>query len=170
MPTGSLATSYFYAIRIYHFRYTTLNEDLHTRPKVVKRALKSLLNIAQRIFSKNDEELYERLHYWPLFIAGVETSDPIHREWILERFSSGKFKTVLEKVVKVQRLSGTRVHMSLIQEMCSQEGDAPRVTFLGFWYDQVLGVYGFACFVDILRLLFHIDQPGIEFLNRLGWC
>lgn len=71
--------SCFYAIRIYHFRYTTLNEDLHTRPKVVKRALKSLLNIAQRIFFKNDEEDYERLH-WPLFMAGTETSDAIHRE------------------------------------------------------------------------------------------
>ncbi|KAK6600454.1 hypothetical protein H4I96_07780 [Botrytis cinerea] len=123
--------SYFYAIRIYHFRYTTQNEDRNARPKVVKRALKSLLDIAQRIFAKGDEEHYERLH-WPLFMAGIETRDTIHREWILKKFSSGKFKTVLEKVLKIQHLSGTRVHMSLIREMCSKEGDAPRVTFLGF--------------------------------------
>ncbi|KAM0180829.1 hypothetical protein ACHAPF_002122 [Botrytis cinerea] len=123
--------SYFYAIRIYHFRYTTQNEDRNARPKVVKRALKSLLDIAQRIFAKGDEEHYERLH-WPLFMAGIETTDTIHREWILKKFSSGKFKTVLEKVLKIQHLSGTRVHMSLIREMCSKEGDAPRVTFLGF--------------------------------------
>ncbi|KAI9649840.1 hypothetical protein NHQ30_002422 [Ciborinia camelliae] len=123
--------SYFYAIRIYHFRYTTQNEDRNARPKVIKRALKSLLDIAQRIFAKGDEENYERLH-WPLFMAGIETSDKIHREWILEKFSSGKFRTVLEKVLKIQHLSGTRVHMSLIREMCSKEGDAPRVTFLGF--------------------------------------
>ncbi|TGO68939.1 hypothetical protein BOTNAR_0017g00020 [Botryotinia narcissicola] len=123
--------SYFYAIRIYHFRYTTQNEDRNTRPKVVKRALKSLLDIAQRIFAQGDEEHYERLH-WPLFMAGIETTDTIHREWILGKFSSGKFKTVLEKVLKIQHLSGTRVHMSLVREMCSKEGDAPRVTFLGF--------------------------------------
>lgn len=123
--------SYFYAIRIYHFRYTTQNEDRNARPKVVKRALKSLLDIAQRIFAKGDEEHYERLH-WPLFMAGIETTDAIHREWILEKFSSGKFKTVLEKVLKIQHLSGTRVRMSLVREMCSKEGDAPRVTFLGF--------------------------------------
>ncbi|KAF7945683.1 uncharacterized protein EAE97_004721 [Botrytis byssoidea] len=123
--------SYFYAIRIYHFRYTTQNGDRNARPKVIKRALKSLLDIAQRIFAQGDEEHYERLH-WPLFMAGIETTDTIHREWILEKFSSGKFKTVLEKVSKIQHLSGTRVHMSLVREMCSKEGDAPRVTFLGF--------------------------------------
>ncbi|KAJ8067733.1 hypothetical protein OCU04_003338 [Sclerotinia nivalis] len=123
--------SYYYAIRIYHFRYTIQDENHNTRPKVVKRALKSLLNIVQRIFAKGDEEHYERLH-WPLFMAGIETSDTIHREWILEKFSFGKFKIVLERVLKIQHLSGTRVHMSLIREMCSKEGDAPRVTFLGF--------------------------------------
>lgn len=123
--------SYFYAIRIYHFRYTTQTEDRNARPKVVKRSLKALLDISQRIFAKGDEEHYERLH-WPLFMAGIETSDSIHREWILGKFSPGKFKTVLEKVLKIQHLSGTRVNMSLIREMCSKEGDAPRVTFLGF--------------------------------------
>ncbi|RAL65777.1 hypothetical protein DID88_005442 [Monilinia fructigena] len=123
--------SYFYAIRIYHFRYAVQNEDRNTRPKVVKRALKSLLNIAQRIFAKGDEEHYERLR-WPLFMAGIETSDPIHREWILERLSPGRFRTVMEKVLRIQHLGGTRVNMSLIREMCSKEGDAPRVTFLGF--------------------------------------
>ncbi|KAB8297699.1 hypothetical protein EYC80_001506 [Monilinia laxa] len=123
--------SYFYAIRIYHFRYAVKNEDRNTRPKVVKRALKSLLNISQRTFAKSDEEHYERLH-WPLFMAGIETSDPIHREWILEKLSPGRFRTVMEKVLKIQHLSGTRVSMSLIREMCSKGGDAPRVAFLGF--------------------------------------
>lgn len=123
--------SYFYAIRIYHFRYAVQDKDRNARPKVVKRALKSLLNIAQRIFAKGDDEHYERLH-WPLFMAGIETSDPIHREWILERLSSGRFRTVMEKVLKIQHLSGIRANMSLIREMCSKEGDAPRVTFLGF--------------------------------------
>ncbi|QSZ28772.1 hypothetical protein DSL72_003277 [Monilinia vaccinii-corymbosi] len=123
--------SYFYAIRIYHFRYTMRNADRNARPKVVKRSLKSLLDIAQRIFAQGDEDHYERL-YWPLFMAGIETSDPIHRESILEKFSPGRFKTTMEKVLRIQHLSGTRVNMSLIREMCSKEGDAPRVTFLGF--------------------------------------
>ncbi|KAM3069428.1 hypothetical protein ACMFMG_005534 [Clarireedia jacksonii] len=122
--------SYFHAIRIYHFRYSTNIEDQDSRPKAVKKALKSLLNIAQRVFSKGHEERYERLH-WPLFMAGLETSDPIHREWIMEKFSPGKFRSVLERVVKIQHLSGRRVGMSLIREMCSEEYYTPRVSFLG---------------------------------------
>ncbi|PQE03715.1 specific transcription factor domain protein [Rutstroemia sp. NJR-2017a BBW] len=122
--------SYFYAVRIYHFRYSTRIEDPNSRPKVVKKALKSLLALAHRVSSKSYEEHFERLH-WPLFMAGLETSDPIHREWILEKFSSGKFRSVLERVVKIQHLSGSRVGMSLIREMCSEE-DTPRVSFLGF--------------------------------------
>jgi hypothetical protein len=122
--------SYFYAVRIYHFRYSTHTEDPNSRPKVVKKALKSLLAIAHRVSSKGCEGHFERLH-WPLFMAGLETSDPIHREWILEKFPSGKFKSVLERVVKIQHLSGSRVGMSLIREMCSEE-DTPRVSFLGF--------------------------------------
>ncbi|PQE10212.1 Fungal transcriptional regulatory N-terminal protein [Rutstroemia sp. NJR-2017a WRK4] len=122
--------SYFYAVRIYHFRYSTRIEDPNSRPKVVKKALKSLLAIAHRVSSKSYEEHFERLH-WPLFMAGLETSDPIHREWILEKFSSGKFRSVLERVVMIQHLSGSRVGMSLIREMCSEE-DTPRVSFLGF--------------------------------------
>ncbi|PQE13743.1 zn 2cys6 transcription factor protein [Rutstroemia sp. NJR-2017a BVV2] len=122
--------SYFYAVRIYNFRYSTRIEDPNSRPKVIKKALKSLLAIAHRVSSKSYEEHFERLH-WPLFMAGLETSDPIHREWILEKFSSGKFRSVLERVVKIQHLSGSRVGMSLIREMCSEE-DTPRVSFLGF--------------------------------------
>jgi hypothetical protein len=127
--------SLFYAVRIYYFRCA--NPDAHApRPPIIEKALSSLVGIAYRTCPS---ELYG-CPQWPLLIAGAETSDPIHRDWILKHMSPGVYKKALEKIVQAQKVIGGRIGMSLLREMCDvggsddeeQQGNAKRIGF-GAW-------------------------------------
>jgi hypothetical protein len=54
---------------------------------------------------------------WPLFVGGLETNDPIHQSWVLDRFSNlqkrgenmRRAKLLLEAVFLEQRVTKLRV-------------------------------------------------------------
>jgi hypothetical protein len=122
--------SLFYAIRIYYFRVK--NPDVHApRPPVIEKALSSLIGIAYRTYSSGSSNLY-RCPQWPLLIAGAETSDPIHRDWILKNMSPDIYKGALEKIIAAQEEIGGRIKMSLFREMCDISGSDDEVHRVNF--------------------------------------
>jgi len=117
--------SLFYAIRIYYFRCK--NPDAHAlRPPLIEKALSSLIGIAYRTYTSGPSELYG-CPQWPLLIAGAETSDPIHRDWILENMSPDIYKGALEKILAAQEAIGGRIKMSRFREMCDVGGSDDEV-------------------------------------------
>jgi len=133
LTNAEFIVSYFYAVRIYHFRSSITDaKDKEERPFAVSRALAAILDIAQRTFATGNEELYERMQ-WPLFMAGLETSDAIHKEWILEKLSIGTFKETLSEITRIQESSGKRSGIGEVRKLCgSEKKGSRRGTFLGF--------------------------------------
>jgi hypothetical protein len=117
--------SLFYAIRIYYFRCK--NPDSHAlRPLLIEKALSSLIGIAYRTYTSSPSELYG-CPQWPLLIASAETSDPIHRDWILKNMSPDIYKGALEKILAAQEAIGGRIRMSRFREMCDVGGSDDKV-------------------------------------------
>jgi hypothetical protein len=112
--------SLFYGIRIYYFR-CTCPDGRSLRPPPVENALSSLLGIAYRTYTTGPSELYS-CPQWPLLIAGAETSDPDHRDWILGNMAPTVYKTALEKIIQAQDEIGGRIEMSRLREMCDVGG------------------------------------------------
>ncbi|OKL57039.1 hypothetical protein UA08_07356 [Talaromyces atroroseus] len=49
--------------------------------------MRNIMNLALQMFKHQGDEALVRIA-WPLFIVGLETSDELHREWILSRFQA----------------------------------------------------------------------------------
>ena len=72
---------------------------------VPKCTLSKIMRACGLLFRYEDEDYMWRVA-WPMFVAGVETDDPIYQSWIMERFSalsrSGenmrRAKTLLERI------------------------------------------------------------------------
>jgi Fungal specific transcription factor domain len=138
LQNAEWVVSLFYAIRIYYFRCTNL--DAHApRPPIVEKALSSLIGIVYRTYTSGPSELYG-CPQWPLLIAGAETSDPIHRDWILKHMSPDVYKKALENIVQAQKEIGGRIGISQLREICGeggsdgevQRGNVKRIGF-GAW-------------------------------------
>ena len=84
----------FYAVQIYCSWYT---EPRSFKPLIgaggADRPLSRLLAILYKNFSHGSPK--HRRFQWPFLIAGAETSDPIQRDWILQRMSPDLFKLTL---------------------------------------------------------------------------
>lgn len=84
-----------------------------------KCALELLLTLAQRICRRSSPPKFERFH-WALFIAGIETNDLLHREWILGRISGVRLNIAIVKVLAIKDRSGT-ISMATIRNLLSRE-------------------------------------------------
>jgi hypothetical protein len=108
--------AHFYALRIYHFHCTCAPAD--KSPKIVKDALASLLSVVQRTLCHGVTDQTDRLQ-WALFLAGIETEDAIHREWILSKMLvRGQLReTLLAILSEREKNGGTRVSAHVMREM-----------------------------------------------------
>lgn len=82
-----------------------------------KRALESLLTLAHRICSRGSPPKFERFH-WALFIAGIETNDLLHREWILGKIAGLRLNLAIVKVLAIKDRTGT-ISMTTIRTLLS---------------------------------------------------
>lgn len=118
--------AYFYALRIYKFR--CFNQDHGTAttiPPEVQSSLNSILCIAQRSFSSPQaDQMVERLQ-WPLFMAGVETSDNIHKEWIGSKLKRARLSETFKRVLEIQDNTCVRVSMRVIRQLMCGKGLEP---------------------------------------------
>lgn len=101
----------FHALRLYLFRAT----DEGTSSSSVQEALSSVLRIAQRRLSSGSNELLRRFEM-PLFLAGIETNDPIHREWAQSKLTGPRYKRSMVQVLGLQRQYGTRAPWATIRD------------------------------------------------------
>lgn len=105
---------------IYFFRASLSAEGLQSAlngdtPGTVAASLSSLLKIAHRSFDSLIAGIHERLQ-WPLFMAGIETQDPIHRSWILSHMRQSALLTALKRVYIEEAKTGCRLSMGSIKE------------------------------------------------------
>jgi hypothetical protein len=82
----------------------------------IEKALKTILIIIERTFASRGTELHDRLQ-WPLFLAGIETSDTIYRAWIFSRLISDRVATALQQTLDAQVLVGQRLKMTEIRKL-----------------------------------------------------
>jgi exosome complex RNA-binding protein Csl4 len=80
-----------------------------------KRALESLLTLAQRICTRGSPPKFEKFH-WALFIAGIETNDLLHREWILGEITGVRLNLAIVKVLGVKDRTRT-ISMATIRKL-----------------------------------------------------
>ncbi|KAJ9137959.1 hypothetical protein NKR23_g8783 [Pleurostoma richardsiae] len=74
----------FYAIQLEFLRITEPDSPLG-QGKVQRFLLKEIMNLAFQTFRYRGEDGLTRIA-WPLFIAALETDNPLDRAWIIERF------------------------------------------------------------------------------------
>lgn len=109
----------FNALQVYHFRSTIVDLNIET-PVDIQASIKTILTIIQRTFASKSTELHDRLQ-WPLFLAGIETSDPIYRDWIFSRLTSSRVAGALKKTLDAQEFSGHRLSMPEVRNLLYED-------------------------------------------------
>lgn len=54
---------------------------------------------------------------WPLFLAGIDTEDPIHHEWIMGKMEDRRMSGALQQIWDVQRRMGRRLEMRVVKKL-----------------------------------------------------
>ncbi|CZR60847.1 uncharacterized protein PAC_10743 [Phialocephala subalpina] len=114
LVNADLSIAYFHAVRIYLFRCTP-GKPSAPCPTDIQQSLRTILSIAHKTFASEDDALFHRIE-WPLFIAGVETNDSIHREWIQGKLGESSIGTALDQVLQVQQMIGRRVGVEYMRD------------------------------------------------------
>ena len=104
---------FYHAVVLDFMRVTAFNEPLNGRQRF---ALKSIMNLAYQSYKHGGDEALLRVA-WPLFLAVLETDDMLHRDWILDRF------TTLRKYGK----NYERAHRFLVDTISRQQSIGRRV-------------------------------------------
>lgn len=122
MINADYMVSCFHALRIYKFRCFHYDGVVSITPPEVQSSLAAILQIAQRSFSvKQQDQTIERFQ-WPLFMAGIETSDGIHKEWIRTKLKKARLSRAFKRILEIQDKSGRRVSMPLVRHIMCGEG------------------------------------------------
>lgn len=95
----------FHALEIYLARSRDSALSELPVPSEVQRALQSLMTTAYYTVATGPVQLLERFQ-WALLIAGIETQDPIHRDWISASISDPAIKGILQLVQSAKGSSG----------------------------------------------------------------
>ncbi|KAL2672454.1 hypothetical protein Neosp_013165 [[Neocosmospora] mangrovei] len=100
-----VAVTIFHALEIYLARSRDSALSELPVPSEVQRALKDLMTMAYYTVATGPVQLLERFQ-WALLIAGIETHDPIHRDWISASISDPAIKGILQLVQSAKGTSG----------------------------------------------------------------
>lgn len=111
-----VTTTVFYALHVYLDRATTNGFGSTPVSPHTQRALAALLAVAYKTIAAGPVQLLERFQ-WALLIAGVETSDPIHRDWIRANISDPGFKNMLGVVLMEKGRLGGAIRMTTIRQL-----------------------------------------------------
>lgn len=115
LRTADAAVISLYFVKLYHFRLTLSDYTQATPPHIIL-AMTELMNIAHRAFGEQDYWGHE-VFQLPLFMAGVETKDRIHVEWILSKITRLRFRTALSQIISIQDLTGARLSIARIRQI-----------------------------------------------------
>ncbi|PSN74159.1 hypothetical protein BS50DRAFT_476531, partial [Corynespora cassiicola Philippines] len=76
----------YHAVVLDFMRATTFEQPLAARQR---HAMREIMNLAYQSFKHDGDEAMIRVA-WPLFMVALETDDLLHRDWILDRFTTMK--------------------------------------------------------------------------------
>ncbi|OQE20846.1 hypothetical protein PENFLA_c015G10247 [Penicillium flavigenum] len=96
-----VAVTFFHAIKIYFHRSRDSYFGQLPVPNEIQQTLSQLISAAFHTIATGSVQLLERFQ-WSLLIAGMETHDPVHLEWILANLSDPILKTLLNMVKEEQ--------------------------------------------------------------------
>ncbi|KUJ20300.1 uncharacterized protein LY89DRAFT_578409, partial [Mollisia scopiformis] len=123
LVNADLSIAYYHAVRVCLFR-CTLSDLKAPCPDIIQSSLSCILSIAHQTFATGDDALFHRIE-WPIFIAGVEIKDEIHREWIQEKLKHSNIGTALNEVIQVQQEFGRRVGVEFMRDVFCKGLRAP---------------------------------------------
>lgn len=106
----------FYALRIYLFRKL----DGTVPNTTVQQSLSAMLLIAQRRLSAGRDDMFRRFEA-PLFMAAIETKDPIHREWAIGKLTKPRYKRAANKILQLQHQWDVRASWTTVQDVLRGE-------------------------------------------------
>lgn len=118
MLNADYMVPYFYALRIYSYR--CFLEDCSfevSAPAIIQSCVSSIVQLAQRCLSRGLVEAMQARFQWSLFMAGIETTDNVYKEWINTKFKSARVSAAFTHIWRLQERSGKRISMSLLSEI-----------------------------------------------------
>ncbi|KAK3686109.1 hypothetical protein B0T22DRAFT_241469 [Podospora appendiculata] len=131
MANSDWAVANYYALCIYRFRCSLMmaGEDgggtaslLTSSPQVqedegITETVETLLNLVQRSLAAGDKGQQDRLQ-WPLFWAGIETTDTFKLFWIFDHLTNQGLHTALRLVLAEQQEVGDKLGMGRVRRIC----------------------------------------------------
>ncbi|KAL4898027.1 hypothetical protein BDV59DRAFT_53918 [Aspergillus ambiguus] len=111
-----VTTTVFYALQIYLNRSSTSSFGGTPMPRGTQQALTALLAVAYKTIAVGRVQLLERFQ-WALLIAGIETSDPIHREWVQTNIADPGVKNLLQVILARKSQLGGAISMATIRQL-----------------------------------------------------
>lgn len=128
----------FNALKVYYFRVNDTDSSTVEIPPDVQIALTNVLEIIEKTFASKSSDLHDRLQ-WPLFLAGIETSNRIYRNWIVNNISSRRAREALQQTIDHQSCSGKRLAMSVIKALlCESDMFYPASLEQNSFLDEII--------------------------------
>lgn len=67
---------------------------------------------------------------WPLFLAGIETKDPIHQEWIMAHMQRDSLRVALKRTLQIQKHTGCRLSMAAVRDTLAPDSEGQDASLL----------------------------------------
>ncbi|KAF4417037.1 zn 2cys6 transcription factor [Fusarium acutatum] len=115
-----VAVTIFHALEIYLYRSRDTFFGETPVPADIERALQELVSAAYHTIPVGPVQLLERFQ-WALLIGGIETHDPVYRDWISASISDPVIKGVYNLVVSAKTLSAKGISMEAVRELVSKQ-------------------------------------------------
>ncbi|KAH8687310.1 hypothetical protein BGZ60DRAFT_5713 [Tricladium varicosporioides] len=116
-----VSITFFHALQIYLLRSGPRGFGA-PRCAFIDRSLGSLISTAHLALTTGQVQLLERFQ-WALFIAGIETEDVVHRDWVYSSISDLQIKKLLTAILDRKKQLGGEITMSTIRQMiCGDPG------------------------------------------------
>ncbi|KAL4728271.1 hypothetical protein ACLX1H_005013 [Fusarium chlamydosporum] len=120
-PLMALVTiTIFHALQIYLYRSRNSSLGQMPVPQDIEIALKDLVAAAYHTIAVGPVQLLERFQ-WALLIAGIETCDPVHRDWISANISDPVIKSVFNVVLSAKGQSEEGISMDTVRDLVSKQ-------------------------------------------------
>lgn len=85
MAWARYSVAHFYAAALEFHRVAHWDKDPRD-DMLARTAMEGILVVALKLYESDDENALMRIA-WPLLLAGMETREPLHQAWVIERFS-----------------------------------------------------------------------------------
>ncbi|KAL2852396.1 hypothetical protein BJY01DRAFT_259958 [Aspergillus pseudoustus] len=111
-----VAATFYYALQIYFHRARQSSFQARPLPNECQNSLTSLVSTAYYAIKTGPVQLLERFQ-WSLFIAGLETTDPVHQEWVGNNISDPAIKAGFDHIKGLKRQFEEGITIRMIRSL-----------------------------------------------------